>query len=178
VRQQFTDTLSSPPELERAFRDDMQEFYAQYETWLLEPLRRDLPAYIHYRDHVRGHRALGGQPAMTRLREQHRMALPWVLDRLESYACYEVRRKVIPATGSIRLFGREAYLSVALANVEVTFWERLQGLEARVDEQCVAALRDYRTFQQMAVYKWRQLPPVLYFEPYEWANCPRIAVAQ
>jgi transposase InsO family protein len=40
--------------LERAFRDDMQEFYAQNPVWLLEPLRRDFPAYVHYRNYVRG----------------------------------------------------------------------------------------------------------------------------
>jgi transposase InsO family protein len=65
--------------LERAFRDAMGEFYAQYPTWLLEPLRCDWPAYVQYRNQVRGRWALGGQPAITRLREQHRMALPWVL---------------------------------------------------------------------------------------------------
>jgi transposase InsO family protein len=27
--------------IERAFRDDMTEFYCQYEAWMLEPLRRD-----------------------------------------------------------------------------------------------------------------------------------------
>ena len=117
-------------------------------------------------------------PAITRLREQHRMALPWVLDQLESYACYEVRCKVIPATGCLRLFGRNAFLGAVLANVEVTFWESLTGLEARVNGQCVVVLREYRTFKQMAVYRWKQLPPVLSFEPYEQAIGPRIAVAQ
>jgi hypothetical protein len=117
-------------------------------------------------------------PAITRLREQHRMALPWVLDQLESYACYEVGCKMIPATGCIRLFGRNASLGAVLANVEVTFWESLTGLEARVNGQCVVVLREYRTFKQMAVYRWKQLPQVLSFEPYEQAICPRIAVAQ
>ena len=46
------------------------------------------------------------------------MALPWVLDCLESYASYEVGRKVIPPTGNIRLFGRDAYLDVTLSGVE------------------------------------------------------------
>jgi transposase InsO family protein len=163
--------------LERAFRDDMQEFYAQYPTWLLEPLRHDLPAYVQYRNQVRGHWALGGQPAITRLREQHRMALPWVLDRLESYACYEVGRKVIPATGNLRLFGRDAYLDAALGGAEVTFFESLEGLEARLNGQCVAVLRDYRTFKQMTCYRGHQLPPALYFEPYAPVIYPRIAVA-
>jgi transposase InsO family protein len=45
--------------LERAFRDDMRDFYRQHTPWLLEPLRRDLPAYIHYRNYVRGHHAFG-----------------------------------------------------------------------------------------------------------------------
>ena len=44
--------------LERAFRDDMKEFYRQYDAWILEPLRRELPAYGSYRNHVRGHQAL------------------------------------------------------------------------------------------------------------------------
>ena len=125
--------------LERAFRDYMRDFYPQYPAWVLEPLRRDLPAYVHYRNYVRGHQALGGRPAITWLREQHRMALPWVLERLERYASYEIGRKVIPPTGRIRLFGRDACLEAALAGVEVTFWETLEGLEARVDGQCVTS---------------------------------------
>ena len=163
--------------LERAFRDDMREFYAQYPTWLLEPLRCDLPAYVQYRNQVRGHWALGGQPAITRLREQHRMALPWVLDRLESYAWYEVGRKGIPATGNIRLFGRDAYLGAAFGGVEVTFCETLEGLEARVAGQSVAILRGYRDMRQLSSWQWSQLPPVLYFETQAQAVCPRIAVA-
>jgi len=105
------------------------------------------------------------------------MALPWVLDRLERYACYEMGRKIIPP-GYIRLFGRDAYLTEALANVEVTFWESVEGLEARVNGQCMAILRGYRTFRQMTVYMENELPPILYFEPYEQASCPCIAVAQ
>lgn len=46
--------------LERGFRDDMRDFYKQHTPWLFESLRRDLPDYVHYRNYVRGHRALGG----------------------------------------------------------------------------------------------------------------------
>lgn len=67
--------------LERSFYSDMRDFYKQYETWELERLRQDLPAYVEYRNTIRGHWALGGRPTITRLREQHRMALPWVLDQ-------------------------------------------------------------------------------------------------
>jgi transposase InsO family protein len=73
--------------LERAFRDDMRDFYRQYDAWRRDSLRRDLPAYVHYRTHVRGHHTLGGKPAITRLREQPHIVLPAVLERLESYAC-------------------------------------------------------------------------------------------
>jgi hypothetical protein len=158
--------------LERAFRDDMRDFYRQYDAWLLDPLRRDLPAYVHYRNHVRGHYALGGKPAITRLKEQTHMALPAVLERLESYACYEVGRKIISATGHFRLFGRDAYVGMAWANVEVTFFESLEGLEARRNGQCVAVLRDYRTFKQMTCYRKHQLPPAFHFEPAAPVICP------
>jgi hypothetical protein len=84
-------------------------------------------------------------------------------------------RKAIPATGSIRLFGRDAYVGAALASVKVTFFESLEGLEARMNDQCVAGLQDYRTFRHTPCYDWRHLPLVLYFEQYErvtWsANC-------
>jgi transposase InsO family protein len=40
--------------LERAFRDDMRDFYKRYDTWQFDRLRHDLPAYVHYRNYVRG----------------------------------------------------------------------------------------------------------------------------
>jgi transposase InsO family protein len=67
--------------LERAFRDDMRDFYQQQTPWTLAHLRQTLPTYVTYRNTIRGHQALGGQPAIGRLREQHRMALPWILDQ-------------------------------------------------------------------------------------------------
>ncbi len=158
--------------LERAFRDDMRDFYRQYDTWLLDPLRRDLPGYVYYRNHMRGHRALGGQPAIARLREQTWMALPAVLERLESCACYETGRKSIPKTGIIRLFGRDAHLGTDLANLEITFFESLEGLEARHNGQCLAVLRDYRTFRQMLCYRGHLLPPSFHFEPCKPSSSP------
>ena len=164
--------------LERAFRDDMRDFYEPYDLWLYDRLRRDLPAYVHYRNYIRGHYALGGKPAITRLNEHTNMALPAMLERLESYACYEVRRRSIPATGWIRLFRRDAYVGKMAANKEVTFFETLDGLEARLNGQCVAVLKDYRTFQQMAfTYRDDELPSIFRFEPYAPVICPRIAVA-
>ena len=157
----------------RAFRDDMRDFYQQYDTWQLDRLRQDLPGYVHYRNHVRGYRALDGKPAITRLNEYTHMALPAVLDRLESYACYEIGNKTIPVTGCIRLFNRDAHLA-AMAGREVTLFESLEGLEARVNGECVV-LKNFRMFQQMALrYRQSELPPAFTFEPYKpvlSANC-------
>lgn len=164
--------------LERAFRDDMRDFYRRYDGWFLDELRNDLPAYVHYRNHIRGHRALGGKPSITRLSEHTHIQQPAVLERLESYAAYEIGRKTIPATGRLRMFGRNAHLGQAWANVEVTFFESLEGLEARLDGQCVAVLKDYRTFRQMPPCYWRsELPRALYFEPPAASSRPRIAGA-
>ena len=163
--------------LERAFRDDMRDFYQQHTPWQFEPLRQALPTYVYYRNYVRGHRALKGQPAITRLREHTRLAEATVLAQLESYAAYEMGPKVIPATGCIRLFGREAHVGATWANRAVVFWESLEGLEVRYHGHCVAVLREYRTFRQMLSYRSEQIPPVLYFEPYERDSCPRNAVA-
>lgn len=96
---------------------------------------------------------MGGHPAITRLREQHRMALPWVLERLETYAHYEVMRKVLPPSGCIRLFSREVYVDKALGGVAMTFCESLVGLEAWVESHCVRLLRDYRRFRQVTLYR-------------------------
>jgi transposase InsO family protein len=163
--------------LERAFRDDMRDFYTQQTPWLLAPLRQALPAYVHYRNYVRGHQALQGHPAITRLREHTRLADPEMLAQLETYAAYELGHKSIPATGCIRLFGREAHVGMAVANRDVVFWESLDGLEVRYDGHCLAVLREYRTFRQMLTYREDELPPVFYFEPCEEDSCPRIAVA-
>ncbi len=78
------------------------------------------------------------------------------------------------------MFGRNAYLDERLAGVEVTFFETLEGLEARVGDQCVGLLRNYRDMCQLVgSYVWdKLLPPTLYFEKEDPANCPRIAVAQ
>jgi len=54
---------------------------------------------VHYRNHIRGHSALGGKPFIIRLNEYMQTALPAVLQGLEKYACYEIGRKFIPATG-------------------------------------------------------------------------------
>jgi hypothetical protein len=165
--------------LERAFRDDMRDFYKQHRPWFFEPLRRGLPAYVHYRNYVRGHRALGGKPSIVRFNEEHsRAVLPDVLDHLESYACYELERRTLSTSGGFRMLNREVHVDAALANKEVVFFESLDGLEAMVDGQSIAVLRDWRTYKQMMVpYRHKEIPQVLYFEPCATPESTRIAVA-
>jgi transposase InsO family protein len=164
--------------LERAFRDDMKDYYRQYDEWMLEPLRRDLPGYIHYRNTVRGHRALGGKPSITRLHEHDRCAPQELLDCLESFAWHEVKRKVVDRSGYIRMFGRIAYVGRAWKEQEITLIETLEGLEAHAQGRCVAVMRNYWKYQKLPSWKWRTIPPRLYFQPYEKVTCPQIAVAQ
>ena len=151
----------------------MRDFYQPYDTWTLERLQHDLPGYVQYRNTIRGHQALGGQPAITRLREQHRMALPWVLEQLEEYAAYPVDRHVLldrhvlPQRGYLRLLGRKAYFDPRFNGREVTLYETVDGLEMRHDNQPLALLRDYQAWRQMR-YRYRfdeKLPEAFFFEP-------------
>lgn len=86
----------------------------------------------HLCNSVRGHRALGDKPSITRINEEHSCAAsPDVLDRLESFASQEIGRRMLPDSGSFRLFKWDAHVDAALAKQEVIFFETLEGLEAR-----------------------------------------------
>jgi hypothetical protein len=150
--------------LERAFRDDMRECYQQQADWRLLPLQLALRDYVHYRNHVRGHMALGGQPSSTRLREQHFFALPAVLDRLEDYAEYELcRDKVMPADGCLRLLGRAAYIDRRLGGEAVRLVETYRGIEVRSERRGRYLLRDYQFFRQCR-QRGYSLPQAFCFE--------------
>jgi hypothetical protein len=156
----------------------MPEFYRHYDIWDFDELRRDLPKYIEYRNEIRGHWALNGQPARVRLDEQHRMALPWVLDQLEDYARYELFQKKVTEAGCLRMMCRHIYLDAALAGQVVRCYETLAGLEVRSADQQVYLLRDYRKWHKR--YWWnhgQEVPDDLCFEPHGPVECPRIAVA-
>ena len=153
-----------------------KDFYRQYDEWILEPLRRDLPGYVHYRNHIRGHRALGGKPSITRLGEHKRFASPELLDRLESFARHEVKRKVVSPYGYVQMFSRIAYVGRAWSGKEVAFVETLDGLEAIIEGRCVAVMTDYWKFRKLQGWDRRTIPPRLYFQQYERATRPRIAV--
>jgi transposase InsO family protein len=148
--------------LERAFRDDMKDFYRQYDEWTLEPLRRDLPAYVYFHNYVRGHQALGGKPSITRLDEHDRLAPQELLDRLESFAQCELKRKVVSRYGYIQIFGRIADVGRAWREREMTFVETLEGQEAHAEGRCVAVMRDYWKYRKLQSWERRTIPPRLY----------------
>ena len=135
--------------LERAFQDDMRDFSRQYDQWLLDHLRHDLPSYVHYRNHVRGHQALGGNPSMTRLHEHTEKAPAHLLDQLDSYAVCELGRQMVRMDGSIRVLGRSAQLDARLCGQDVTRYETLRGMEAQTQEGRWYLFPDYRLFRQL-----------------------------
>jgi Integrase core domain len=139
--------------LERAFRDDMKEFYRQREKWIFNDLRRELPAYVEYRKQVRGHCALEGKPSNMRLQEQDFFALPSVLDRLESYAWCEHGQKTVGEQGRVRLAGRPVYIDPRLASQRIQLYEALEGMEARDAAGKNYLLRNYR--KELCVQPWR-----------------------
>lgn len=166
--------------LERAYRDDMREFYRQQPRWELAPLRWALPEYVHYRNNERGHLALGGRPARTRLQEQSWQALPAVLAHLESYAECEMRSRVVPGNGRFGFLGRPAYLSRRLAGRRVRVFETYYGLELRSADGRRYLLRDHRCYRQQ--YNTPRtdglaLPASFRFAPISDAEYPRIAGA-
>lgn len=130
--------------LERAFRDDMNEFYRRRGKWVLHELRRDLPEYIEYRNNVRGHYALQGRPATTRLQEQNFYALPTVLEQLERYAWCERGQRLVGQHGLVRWHGRMAYIHPRLSGQKVRCYETLEGLEAEDADGNCYLLRHYR----------------------------------
>ena len=115
---------------------------------------------------------------MTRLAEQHRMAVPWILDALEEYARYLLMQKPVSPEGCLSLFRRQVYLDVALSGQVVMCYETVQGLEVRGANQQVYLLREYRRWQNRYWWNWGQeLPEDLRFAPYTPPGCPWIAVA-
>jgi len=133
---------------------------------------------IEYRNYVRGHCALGGKPSITRLNEEHsrvacfRYARPSrKLCQLRNRPPHPVARLELPDVqpGSPRGHHALKHGSHLL--------ETLDGLEARMDGQSIAILRDWRTYGRMSWCDLRKLPTVLNFEPYGASGSPRIAVA-
>ena len=163
--------------LERAFQDDMRDFYGQYDDWLLDHLRHDLPSYVQYRNGVRGHRALGGRPSIARLQEYTGKAPAYILDRLESYAVHTIGRQQVNGDGAIRVLGRPAQLDDRLGGQAVTVYETLRGLAAETQEGRWYLFPDYQRFRQLSCTAPWNMPGSFSFERQQGYYCPLNAVA-
>jgi transposase InsO family protein len=163
--------------LERSFRDDRREYYDQFDEWIFDELRTGLPDYVRYRNEVRGHYALGGKPARTRLEEQNWSALPSVLARLESFARYPLGSTAVELNSGIRVLGRNGDMPNLRYRQQVFLTETLEGLEAQSEEGRVYLLRNYRKFRQVPSWHREKLPFCFNFEEYREGQCPRNAVA-
>lgn len=131
--------------LERAFRDDMNEFYKRFDRWLFCPLKKNLPDYVSYRNQIRGHYALKGKPSVVRLSEQDCFALPNILDNLENFAWRERPSKKVGAGGLLCFNRRKVYIDAKLALQRIKIFETLNGLEAEDETGKLYSLADYKT---------------------------------
>ncbi len=154
--------------LERAFRDDMNEFYRHFDEWKFSQLKRNLPEYVEYRNTIRGHYALKGKPSATRLNEQDFFALPHILNNLEKIAWCERGTKKVRPNGLMRFFQRDVYINPKLAGQKIKIFETLDGLEAEDEKGRLYFLPGYkeqicRPFWQLNAKIWRDDSRVYYF---------------
>jgi hypothetical protein len=75
------------------------------------------------------------------------------------------------------ILGRKGYVGREFAGIEIALVETLEGLEARVGNQCIGVLREYRDLQHLYPWEREKLPSILPFEAQKRAICPRMAVA-
>jgi hypothetical protein len=110
---------------------------------------------------VRGHWALDGKPACTRLQEQDWFALQPILDRLEEVARYPMRSRTIGGNQCIRLLGANAHIPDTFYNETVALTETIDGLEAETQDGRRFLLRGYRRL----LNGYEPLPFLLRFQP-------------
>jgi hypothetical protein len=99
-----------------------------------------------------------------------------MLDRLESYAVYELGRQKVNRDGSIRVLRRSAQLDGKACGQEVTMYETLRGLEARTQEGRWYLFADYQRFRQLSLTAPWNMPASFSFERQQ-GYCPFMAVA-
>ncbi len=156
--------------LERAFRDDMNEFYRRFDCWKFQRLKQKLPDYIDYRNEIRGHLALKGKPSVSRLKEQDYFALPHILNKLEMFAHCQRAAKRVRADGLMYFNQRKVYISPELAGQKIKIFETLDGLEAEDENGRLYFLADYKTkicrpLWQFADEAWQEDVSIYYFKP-------------
>ena len=83
---------------------------------------------MYYRNYQRGHFALEGRPAITRLLEQDRFASESILEHLEEYAVNEIGEKMVNTYGYIRLFCKWVYVGEQLKKSRMRCFETITHL--------------------------------------------------
>jgi transposase InsO family protein len=130
--------------LERAFRDDMNEFYRHFDEWQFQKLKERLPECVNYRNRIRGHYALCGKPSFIRLDEQDFFALPKILDTLEKFAWCERKPKRVSANGLLFFNQRRIVINSQIAGQKLRIFETLDGLEAEDENSKLYFLPEYK----------------------------------
>ncbi len=115
---------------------------------------------------MRGHYALDGKPSTIRLGEQNWLALPSVLDRLESFARHPLGTTKVDLSCCIRLLGRNGYIPKPRYQQKMSLTETLDGLEAETEDGRVYLLKNYRRFRQVPSWQRDELPFCFNFEEY------------
>ncbi|MDQ6785393.1 MAG: DDE-type integrase/transposase/recombinase [Acidobacteriota bacterium] len=131
--------------LERAFRDDMNEFYKRFDRWIFHPLKKNLSDYVDYRNRIRGHYALGGKPSATRLNEQDYFASSKIHHNLEKFAWCERPSKKVGTDGLLHFNRRKVYINPKITGQKIRIVETLDGLEAEDSAGRFYSLADYKT---------------------------------
>ncbi len=165
--------------LERAFRDDRRDFYGMRKRWSVDALKKDLPDYVYYRNYQRGHSALKGKPAISRLKEQNWLASPSILNRLEEYAEREIESRRVHETGYIRILGKSAYIGKRFRGNRMRCFETINGLKICKDGVVIRTLPKYQEYRRLHnSYNSDLLPQRLVLQrPEVLRHSPRIAVA-
>ncbi len=156
--------------LERAFRDDMNEFYRRFDKWKFYDLRQKLPAYVEYRNQIRGHYALQGNPAVTRLKEQDFFALPQVLKNLESYAWCHRGQRTVGSNGVLSINSRMVYIHPRLSGQKIRLYETLEGLETEDSAGRFYLLKNYRKEICPPLWQMDDKTRVYYFTRIYWSR--------
>lgn len=130
--------------IERAHRDDLQDFYTFHRGETIEQLCKKLPEYLYYRNYVRGHWALQGKPAITRLQEYQSVIEKGssikapngkyiLLDTLEKYTEAVLDTRIVNNDGYIKLENQLLRVGVKYRGKEAQIVSNLNGPKIYID---------------------------------------------
>ena len=130
--------------LERAHRDDRRDFYAFHRGETIEQMCAKLPEYLHYRNNIRGHWVLKGEPAIMRLQEYQptigencSIEAPnkrqILLDKLEEYMETVLETRIVNKDGCIELKNHCLKVGLKYRGKEAQIVSNLNGPKIFID---------------------------------------------